>query len=43
MDPVSEETIKEIEYWLNATPRKCLGYLTPYEKMQQVLKSFKYP
>jgi len=25
--------IQELEYMLNNTPRKCLGYLTPYEKM----------
>ncbi|MEK7553522.1 MAG: IS30 family transposase [Patescibacteria group bacterium] len=43
IDQISEQKIKEIEHWLNNTPRKCLGYLTPYEKMQQVLKSFKYP
>jgi IS30 family transposase len=43
MDDISEEKIKEIEHWLNATPRKCLGYLTPYEKMQQVLKSRNCP
>lgn len=43
MDQIPEETIKEIEHWLNTTPRKCLGYLTPYEKMRQVHKSFKYP
>lgn len=43
MDNISEETIKEIEHWLNNTPRKCLGYLTPYEKMRQVHKYFKYP
>lgn len=39
MDDVPEEKIKEIELWLNTTPRKCLRYLTPHEKMQQVLKS----
>lgn len=39
MDQISEKEIKGIEHWLNATPRKCLRYLTPYEKMQQVLKS----
>lgn len=43
MDDIPEERIKEIEHWLNATPRKCLGYLTPYEKMQQILKSSKHP
>lgn len=43
MDQISEEKIKEIEHWLNNTPRKCLGYLTPYEKMKQVYKFLKYP
>lgn len=43
MDNVTEEKIKEIEHWLNATPRKCLGYLTPHEKMQQILKSRNCP
>ena len=42
MDQISEKKIKEIEHWLNTTPRKCLGYLTPYEKMKQVHKYFKY-
>lgn len=43
MDQIPEQKIKEIEHWLNNTPRKCLGYLTPYEKMRQVNKYFKYP
>lgn len=43
MDTIPEERIKEIEHWLNSTPRKCLGYLTPYEKMKQVHKFFTYP
>ena len=37
MDSFSEEYIAEVERKLNSTPRKCLGYLTPYEKMDQVL------
>lgn len=37
IDTFSEEYIKEVEVRLNSTPRKCLGYLTPYEKMDQVL------
>lgn len=37
IDGISEQKIKAIEYWLNNTPRKCLGYLTPYEKMLEVL------
>lgn len=39
IDDISEKKVKAVEYWLNNTPRKCLGYLTPYEKIQQVLKS----
>ncbi len=37
IDDIPEEYIKEVERRLNSTPRKCLGYLTPYEKMEQVL------
>lgn len=33
MDQVTEEYIKSLEYKLNNTPRKCLNYLTPQEKM----------
>lgn len=29
----SDKEIAAIEYWLNHTPRKCLGYKTPYEVM----------
>lgn len=39
MDQISRKEVREIEHWLNTTPRKCLGFLTPDEKMQQVLKS----
>lgn len=39
IDPIPRKKIAEIEHWLNSTPRKCLGYLTPDERMQQVLKS----
>ena len=37
IDTFSEEYIKEVEIRMNSTPRKCLGYLTPYEKISQVL------
>ena len=37
IDIFSEEYIAEVERRMNSTPRKCLGYLTPYEKMSQVL------
>lgn len=30
---ISHNKISQLEYILNNTPRKCLGYLTPYEKM----------
>ena len=33
MDQISEEYIKQLEYKLNNSPRKCLNYLTPQEKM----------
>jgi IS30 family transposase len=35
---ISKSKIQELEYILNNTPRKCLGYLTPYEKMLLELK-----
>lgn len=35
IDLVTEEQIAYIEKTLNNTPRKCLGYLTPYEKIYQ--------
>ncbi|NCO73641.1 MAG: IS30 family transposase [Shewanella vesiculosa] len=37
IDDLTDYQIKEVETRLNSTPRKCLGYLTPYEKMNQVL------
>lgn len=37
IDTLTEDQIKELEYRLNSTPRKCLNYLTPYEKMMEVL------
>jgi len=38
LDTVSKTRIKQIEWILNHTPRKCLGYLTPQEKMLELLK-----
>ncbi|MFH1294995.1 MAG: IS30 family transposase [bacterium] len=35
---VPQSKISELEYVLNTTPRKCLGYLTPYEKLEKELK-----
>lgn len=37
LDDLTKTQIKELEYRLNSTPRKCLGLLTPYEKMMEVL------
>lgn len=37
LDDLTESQIRELEYRLNSTPRKCLNYLTPYEKMLEVL------
>jgi transposase, IS30 family len=34
---VNKKQLAKLEYWLNHTPRKCLGYLTPYEKIQSLL------
>lgn len=36
LDTVSEKQIKKIELHLNNTPRKCLGFLTPCEKLEQL-------
>lgn len=38
MDFIDEKTIQVIEWKLNNTPRKCLGFKTPYEKLQEYLK-----
>lgn len=39
IDILTDEEIAWIEERLNNTPRKCLGYLTPYEVMQRGLGS----
>lgn len=38
IDVFSEEEIAEVEYAINHTPRKCLGFLTPDEAMAKALK-----
>lgn len=38
LDNISDEHIKRIEEEMNNTPRKCLDYLTPYEKKNKNLK-----
>lgn len=37
IDLISEEEIQMVEDKMNHTPRKCLQFLTPYEKMQGLL------
>lgn len=37
IDSITAEQIVFLEEKLNNTPRKCLAYLTPYEKMKEVL------
>lgn len=39
INQIPDEYIKELENMLNNTPRKCLGYLTPNEKMNILLGS----
>ncbi len=39
MDHITEKDIAAIEWRLNNTPRKCLGYMTPIEKLQKYLGS----
>lgn len=36
IDLLTEQEIAAIEEVLNSTPRKCLGFLTPYEKMEEL-------
>lgn len=38
LDTVTKEQISSIEERLNSTPRKCLKFLTPSEKMQLILE-----
>lgn len=37
IDGVSQKTLTLIENVLNNTPRKCLGFLTPNEKLERIL------
>lgn len=39
IDALTEEEISVVEHSMNSTPRKCLGFLTPYEKMAELLKN----
>ena len=37
LDSLTDGQIEELEYRLNSTPRKSLGFMTPYERMLEVL------
>lgn len=37
IDSIDEKTIQMIEWTMNNTPRKCLGFRTPYEALQEYL------
>jgi len=39
LDNISDDYIETIEEEMNNTPRKCLGFLTPNEKRQELLKT----
>ena len=39
IDSISDETIAAIEFRINNTPRKCLAFLTPYEKMAKAQRN----
>lgn len=39
IETLTDEEVAAVEYSLNSTPRKCLGFLTPYEKMDQLLRN----
>lgn len=37
IDNISRKTVEKLEDYLNNTPRKCLNYMTPNEKMKELL------
>lgn len=37
IDTISEKEVAAIEWQLNTTPRKCLGFKTPYEALREYL------
>jgi IS30 family transposase len=38
LDHLTDEKLKQIEEEMNNTPRKCLGFLTPYEKLNGTIE-----
>ena len=41
IDALDEETIRMIEWKLNSTPRKCLGFKTPLEVLEKIMHNTK--
>lgn len=41
IDSIDEETIQKIEWKLNNTPRKCLGFKTPLEVLEEIMHNIK--
>lgn len=41
LDTISSHKLQLVEDWLNHTPRKCLGYMTPYEIITAELELLK--
>lgn len=41
LDAVTPHKVRLVEDWLNHTPRKCLGYMTPYEIITKELEQIK--
>lgn len=41
LDGISEKTIAAIEWELNNTPRKCLGFKTPLEVLKEMLDTYR--
>lgn len=37
LSTITPADVKQVEITMNNTPRKCLGYLTPYEKLEKIL------
>jgi transposase, IS30 family len=43
IDTITEVAVRAVEDKMNNTPRKCLGYLKPYERMNEVLQATRTP
>jgi len=41
IDSIDEETIRLIEWKMNNTPRKCLGFKTPLEVLEEIMQNTK--